>query len=75
LQKWQKNKRGMHAGREAHYGLRGTMKRYFWIGARLFLRQARWGFAVIGAWFLLGTLIFGQPADCAITRPFCTRFI
>jgi voltage-gated potassium channel len=34
------------------------MERYFWIRARLFLRQARWGFAVIGTWFLLGTLIF-----------------
>jgi len=34
------------------------MKRYFWIRARLFFRQARWGFAVIGAWFLLGALIF-----------------
>lgn len=34
------------------------MKRHFWIRAKLFLRQARWGFAVIGAWFLLGTLIF-----------------
>src|SRR6202049_5055896 len=34
------------------------MKRHFWIRARLFLRQARWGFAVIGTWFLLGTLIF-----------------
>lgn len=34
------------------------MKRYFWIRVRLFLRQARWGFAVIGAWFLLGMLIF-----------------
>src|ERR1700675_5714 len=34
------------------------MKRHFWIRARLFLRQGRWGFAVIGAWFLLGTLSF-----------------
>src|SRR5215470_9927226 len=34
------------------------MKRYFSIRARLFWRQARWGFAVIGTWFLLGMLIF-----------------
>jgi hypothetical protein len=34
------------------------MKRHLWIRAKLFLRQARWGFAVIGTWFLLGTLIF-----------------
>lgn len=34
------------------------MRRYFWIRTRLFLRQARWGFALISAWFLLGTLVF-----------------
>jgi len=34
------------------------MKRHFWIRTKLFLRQARWGFALIGSWFLLGTLIF-----------------
>src|SRR5215472_7601052 len=34
------------------------MKRYFWIRAKLFWRQARWGLAVIGVWFLLGMLIF-----------------
>lgn len=36
------------------------MKRYFWIRLRLFFRQARWGFALIGAWFLLGMVIFRQ---------------
>jgi hypothetical protein len=34
------------------------VKRHFWIRAKLFLRRARWGFAVIAAWFLLGTLVF-----------------
>jgi TrkA-N domain len=34
------------------------MNRHFWIRVKLFFRQARWGFAVIGAWFLLGTLVF-----------------
>ena len=34
------------------------MNRHFRIRAKLFLRQARWGFAVIGTWFLLGTLVF-----------------
>jgi hypothetical protein len=34
------------------------MNRYFWIRAKLFWRQARWGLAVIGVWFLLGTVIF-----------------
>jgi len=38
------------------------MKRYFWIRARLFLRLARWGFVVIGAWFLLGAMIFRYVA-------------
>jgi TrkA-N domain len=38
------------------------MKRSFWIRAKLFLRQARWGFAVIAAWFLLGTVIFRHVA-------------
>ena len=38
------------------------MNRYSWIRARLFLRRARWGFAVIVAWFLLGTLIFHYAA-------------
>jgi hypothetical protein len=34
------------------------VKRHFSIRAKLFLRRARWGFAVIAAWFLLGTLVF-----------------
>jgi hypothetical protein len=38
------------------------MKRYFWIRARLFFRRARWGFLVIGVWFLLGTLVFRYSA-------------
>jgi len=38
--------------------MQATMKRYFWIRARLFFRRARWGFLVIGAWFVLGTIVF-----------------
>ena len=38
------------------------MKRYFWIRTKLFFRQARWGFLVIGVWFLLGTLVFRYSA-------------
>ena len=38
------------------------MKRYFWIRAKLFFRRARWGFLVIGVWFLLGTLVFRYSA-------------
>jgi len=38
------------------------MKRYFWIRLKLFFRQARWGFLLIGAWFLLGTMVFRQSS-------------
>jgi len=38
------------------------MKRYFWIRMKLFFRQARWGFLLIGVWFLLGTLVFRHAA-------------
>jgi len=41
------------------------MKRHFWIRAKLFFRQARWGFALIGAWFLLGTLTFRYAGGLA----------
>jgi hypothetical protein len=41
------------------------MKRYFWIRAKLFWRQARWGLAVIAAWFAFGTLIFRYSGGLA----------
>lgn len=34
------------------------MGRYFWIRMRIFWRRARWGFALIAAWFLVGVLLF-----------------
>jgi len=34
------------------------MKGYERIRARMFLRRARWGFALIAAWFFLGVLLF-----------------
>ena len=34
------------------------MRRFFWIRLILFLRQSRWGFALIGLWFALGTAAF-----------------
>jgi hypothetical protein len=34
------------------------MQGYAQIRARMFLRQARWGFALIAAWFFLGALLF-----------------
>jgi len=34
------------------------MKGYTRIRMRMFLRQARWGFALIAGWFVIGTLLF-----------------
>jgi hypothetical protein len=34
------------------------MRRFFWIRLRIILRQSRWGFALLGLWFALGTLAF-----------------
>lgn len=34
------------------------MRRFFWIRLILFLRQSRWGFALIALWFALGTFAF-----------------
>jgi len=35
-----------------------TMRRFFWIRIALFLRQSRWGLALLALWFALGTTIF-----------------
>jgi hypothetical protein len=34
------------------------MRRFFWIRLALFLRQSRWGFALLALWFALGTATF-----------------
>jgi hypothetical protein len=34
------------------------MRRFLWIRVRIFLRQCRWGFALLGLWFALGTAAF-----------------
>src|ERR1700682_400340 len=34
------------------------MRRFFWIRLRIFLRQSRWGFALLGLWFAMGTILF-----------------
>ena len=34
------------------------MRRFFWIRLALFLRQSRWGFALLALWFALGTIAF-----------------
>lgn len=36
------------------------MRRFFWIRLAIFVRQSRWGFALIGLWFALGTIAFYQ---------------
>ncbi len=33
-------------------------RRFFWIRLKLFLRQCRWGFAVMAAWFAFGTYAY-----------------
>jgi TrkA-N domain len=39
-------------------GTPSRMGRFFWIRLRIFLRQSRWGFALIGLWFAVGTVAF-----------------
>jgi hypothetical protein len=34
------------------------MRRFLWIRTKIFLRQSRWGFALLGFWFAMGTLAF-----------------
>jgi hypothetical protein len=34
------------------------MRRFFWIRIALFLRQSRWGFALLALWFAVGTFAF-----------------
>jgi len=34
------------------------MRRFFWIRLILFIRQSRWGFALLALWFALGTFAF-----------------
>jgi hypothetical protein len=34
------------------------MRRFFWIRLRIFLRQSRWGFVLLGLWFAIGTITF-----------------
>src|SRR5467141_3772292 len=34
------------------------MRRFFWIRLSIFLRQSRWGIALLALWFALGTITF-----------------
>lgn len=46
------------------------MRRYLWIRARIFLRQSRWGFVVMAAWFAFGTILFWQKARLPLGEAF-----
>jgi hypothetical protein len=35
-----------------------SMRRFFWIRLAIFLRQSRWGLALLAAWFALGAFLF-----------------
>ena len=54
------------------------MHRFFWIRFTLFLRQSRWGFALLALWFALGTIAFRHwenlPLREAIQCAFYFRF-
>lgn len=54
------------------------MRRFFWIRLTLFLRQSRWGFALLALWFGLGIIAFRRwenlPLREAILRAFYFRF-
>jgi glutamyl-tRNA reductase len=34
------------------------MRRFLWIRFRILVRQSRWGFALLGLWFAMGTMLF-----------------
>jgi hypothetical protein len=44
------------------------MRRFFWIRIALFLRQSRWGFALLALWFAMGTIIFYASNICLCPR-------
>jgi len=48
------------------------MQRFPWIRIRIFVRQSRWGFVLLGLWFFMGTLAFHyieklRPADAFLS--------
>jgi hypothetical protein len=46
------------------------MRRFSWIRVTLFLRQSRWGFALIVLWFALGTFTFYHWAHVPLREAF-----
>lgn len=46
------------------------MRRFFWIRLSIFLRQSRWGFALLALWFALGTVAFYYFAHLPLFEAF-----
>jgi len=46
------------------------MRRFIWIRIALFLRQSRWGFALLALWFVLGTIIFYRFEHLSLSEAF-----
>src|SRR5216683_7039556 len=47
-----------------------NMRRFFWIRIALFLRQSRWGLALLALWFALGTIIFCRVEHLPLREAF-----
>jgi len=48
------------------------MRRFFWIRLSIFLRQSRWGFALLALWVALGTIIFYYFKHLSLADAFLT---
>jgi hypothetical protein len=48
------------------------MRTFFWIRLRIFLRQSRWGFALLAIWFALGTYVFLHFANLPLREALLT---
>ena len=46
------------------------MRRFFWIRVSIFLRQSRWGFALLALWFALGTIAFYAFENLPLSKAF-----
>ncbi len=46
------------------------MRRFIWIRIALFLRQSRWGLALLAIWFMLGTILFYRAEHLSLSEAF-----
>jgi TrkA-N domain len=46
------------------------MRRFIWIRIALFLRQSRWGLALLATWFTLGTILFYRAEHLSLFEAF-----